>query len=143
VLVSSHILTELAETCDRFMLIDRGSIVAHGTEAELTQGHMRHAYAIEVRGSAAALESALAQVPQVKSKTVTAAGELATAQVELTADAPEALAAKIVAAGLPLRKLAPIATDLESVFLAITGNAARAEGAAHVTGPAVPASNGS
>ena len=139
VLVSSHILTELAETCDRFMLIDRGNIVAHGTEAELTKGHTRFTYSIEVRGSAAALEGAIAAVSQVKSKSVTAEGDLARATVELTSDTPEALASRIAAAGLPLRKLAPIATDLESVFLEITGNATKDEGAAQV----VPAANGS
>lgn len=130
VLVSSHILSELSETCDRFLLVDRGNIVAQGSEADLTKGHSRLAYEIEVRGSAAALEAALVGVAQIVSKTVKADGERATARVELSSDVPEAVAAKIVSAGLALRKIAPVATDLESVFLEITGNTIKAEEAA-------------
>lgn len=127
VLVSSHILSELSETCDRFLLVDRGNIVAQGTEAELTKGHTRLSYDIEVRGTAATLESALGQIGEVTGKTVRADGENAFARVDLSVDVPEKLAGKIVGAGLGLRKLAPVPTDLESVFLEITGNTIKAE----------------
>jgi len=127
VLVSSHILSELSETCDRFLLVDRGNIVAQGTEAELTKGHTKLSYEIVVRGTAATLETALGQVSEVTSKTVRADGENVHARVELSVDVPEKLAGKIVGAGLALRKLAPVPTDLESVFLEITGNAIKAE----------------
>lgn len=130
VLVSSHILSELSETCDRFLLVDNGNIVAQGTESELTKGHSQLGYEVEVRGSASALEAAIGQVTQVLSKTVTTDGDRALARVVLSSDVPEALAAKIIGAGLSLRKLSPIATDLESVFLEITGNTIKAENAA-------------
>ena len=128
VLVSSHILSELSETCDRFLLVDRGNIVAQGTEAELTKGHTKLSYEIVVRGTAATLESALAQVSEVTGKSVRVEGENAFARVDLSVDVPEKLAGKIVGAGLGLRKLALVPTDLESVFLEITGNAIKAEG---------------
>jgi ABC-2 type transport system ATP-binding protein len=35
VLISSHILTEISETCDRLLVLGRGEIIAEGTEAEL------------------------------------------------------------------------------------------------------------
>lgn len=38
VLISSHNLQEISETCDRLLVISRGNIVANGTEAELTEG---------------------------------------------------------------------------------------------------------
>src|SRR6476469_5728147 len=37
VLVSSHILSEISQTCDRLLVIQAGEIVAQGTEAELAQ----------------------------------------------------------------------------------------------------------
>ena len=36
VIVSSHILTEISETCDRLLVLDRGKISWAGTEAELS-----------------------------------------------------------------------------------------------------------
>jgi ABC-2 type transport system ATP-binding protein len=36
VLISSHILTEISQTCDRLLVLGRGEILAAGTETELT-----------------------------------------------------------------------------------------------------------
>lgn len=129
VLVSSHILSELSETCDRFLLVDRGAIVAQGTEEELTGGRGAHGFEVEVRGAASALESALKQVPSITVKGIRADGERAIARVDLPDDAPEAIAARVIDAGLALRRLSPLATDLEAVFLEITGGAAARTGA--------------
>jgi ABC-2 type transport system ATP-binding protein len=38
VLVSSHLLAEVAQTVDQVLIIDRGRLLAHGTLAELTNG---------------------------------------------------------------------------------------------------------
>jgi len=65
VVVSSHILTEISETCDRILIIDEGRIAWSGTEAELSatlkQG-MRVALTLRGAGlsSAAAAEKARA-----------------------------------------------------------------------------------
>src|SRR5579862_5203940 len=37
VLISSHILTEISQTCDRLLVLDKGKIVGSGTEAELSK----------------------------------------------------------------------------------------------------------
>jgi len=40
VLISSHILTEISQTCDRLLVLGRGELVGSGTEEELThKGH--------------------------------------------------------------------------------------------------------
>jgi ABC-2 type transport system ATP-binding protein len=41
VLMSSHILAEVAQTVDRVVIVDRGRLVAQATLAELTAGHDR------------------------------------------------------------------------------------------------------
>ncbi|MCG8422895.1 MAG: ABC transporter ATP-binding protein [Proteobacteria bacterium] len=38
VLISSHILTEISQTCDRLLVLGAGEIIASGTEKELTTG---------------------------------------------------------------------------------------------------------
>ena len=42
ILVSSHILTELAEMCDRVGIIERGELLAVGTVAEIRRGQVTH-----------------------------------------------------------------------------------------------------
>ena len=39
VLLSSHLMTELASTADDVVVIDRGRVVARGTVAEVSAGH--------------------------------------------------------------------------------------------------------
>ncbi len=57
VVVSSHILTEISETCDRILVIDDGRIAWSGTESELSatlkQG-MRIALTVRAAGRSAA-----------------------------------------------------------------------------------------
>src|SRR6185295_9564006 len=43
ILLSSHILSEISETCDRILVIKGGEIVAAGTEAELSTKLLRGA----------------------------------------------------------------------------------------------------
>jgi ABC-2 type transport system ATP-binding protein len=38
VLISSHILTEISQTCDRLLVLDHGKLLRSGTEAELSAG---------------------------------------------------------------------------------------------------------
>src|SRR6187549_3479733 len=43
VLISSHILTEISQTCDRLLVLGQGQLLAAGTEGELTrQDAIRH-----------------------------------------------------------------------------------------------------
>lgn len=50
ILISSHILPEISETCDRLLILDDGRIAAQGTEAELGEGLLRvRSMAVTVR----------------------------------------------------------------------------------------------
>jgi ABC-2 type transport system ATP-binding protein len=123
VLVSSHILPEIAQTCDRLLVIRDGELVAQGTEHELEQRlGGSGSVVVEVRGSAAAAESALRGVEGVRCVTVVSGDE---DRVELRADAPEALrpaiARAVLAAGLDLLRLDVGQDRLESLFLRLTG----------------------
>ncbi len=122
VLVSSHILPEIAQTCDRLLVIRDGELVAQGTEHELEQRlGGSGTVVVQVRGSAPAAEAALRGVPGVKQVTVASAEE---DRVELHADAAEglrpAIARAVVAAGLDLVRLDVGQDRLESLFLRLT-----------------------
>jgi ABC-2 type transport system ATP-binding protein len=124
VLLSSHMLPEISQTCDRLMVIRDGELVAVGTEGELSGriGDARR-YALDVSGDEAALGRVLDSLRDSRVLTEhekTNADGLLTVHVTLAEDKPEVLARAIVDAGLGLRRLEPMATELESLFLQLT-----------------------
>jgi len=133
VLLSSHILSEISETCDRLLVIKDGEIVASGTEKELSakllEG-MRVRIALRAKGSSSAVLSikakkALGDVAGVSTveDTVTAesSDEIAAFVVDAKQDVRPALATAVVSAGFELLELGRIEHELESVFLRIAG----------------------
>ena len=66
VLLSSHILPEVASTCQRVLIINKGRLVAQDTPDNLSArlGGRRH-LRLEVRGGRAEVEAALSEVPGV------------------------------------------------------------------------------
>jgi ABC-2 type transport system ATP-binding protein len=123
VLVSSHILPEIAQTCDRLLVVRDGELVAQGTEHELEQRlGGSGTVVVEVRGTASAAEAVLRGVPGVRSVTVVSGDE---DRVELRADAPgelrPAIARALLGAGLDLLRLDLGQDRLESLFLRLTG----------------------
>lgn len=129
VLLSSHNLPEIKQTCDRLMVIRSGELVAVGTEDEIARPGQR-AVALEVRGDRDEVRAAL---DGGKEKGVlvswdqaeTASADLQSIQANLAeGKEPEELAALVFAAGLGLRRLEPMANKLESLFVELTKEAA-------------------
>lgn len=126
VLVSSHILTEIEQTCDRILVFHEGRLVAQGTEESLARdiGSGRR-IVIEVRGAADALEGALRGSDAVETCEVQAMADgRASADVTLTGDHREQVVAALVSAGLGVRRVADARGELEQIFLSLTGEAA-------------------
>jgi ABC-2 type transport system ATP-binding protein len=127
VMVSSHILTEISQTCDRILVIHDGRLVAEGTEESLV-GRAGGRIELTVRGDAGALETLLGEQPAVTEHRVFAGEDgLVEATVSLADEAREALVAALVGAGFGVRKVAESESELESVFLGLTRNAAATE----------------
>ena len=119
ILVSSHILTELAEMCDSVVVIENGKLMADGSVSELTK-RLRATTAVHVRAlqGPEALEAALNLLPGVER--VRREGE---GVVFEHAGAPEDLArvlSELVQRGLSVVQYAPVELDLEEVFLSLT-----------------------
>jgi ABC-2 type transport system ATP-binding protein len=124
VLVSSHILPEISQTCDRLLVIQSGELVAQGTEEELAQRLGGGGFIeVEVRGERARALEALRGLGPVE--VTHEAGGLLGLRVEASPELRPRVAQALVGAGLDLVRLDRGAERLESVFLRLThGNKA-------------------
>jgi ABC-2 type transport system ATP-binding protein len=132
VVVSSHILTEISETCDRILVINDGRIAWSGTETELSatlkQG-MRIALTLRSAGSSAqttadqarAALSGLASVREVEVLEPAEAGDgIASLRIAVSHDVREEVGKSLVQAGLGILELSR-EKELESMFLELLG----------------------
>ncbi len=129
VILSSHILSEVAATCERVLIINQGRLVADDTPQRLTEGYGRdRGLEIEmlVRGDAepSVIEAKLRDVAGVDEVVVTAEGEhLWRAVVSgRSAGLREELTRAAVEAGLGVREVQARKLTLEDVFLSLTGD---------------------
>jgi len=123
VLVSSHILPEIAQTCDRLLVVRDGELVAQGSETELEERlGLGAGVELEMAGPAEAVAIALRRLEGVRSVTLLPGSA---GRTLLKIDADDALRPQIsraaIAAGAELYRL-DVSTDrLESLFLRLTG----------------------
>jgi ABC-2 type transport system ATP-binding protein len=123
ILVSSHILSEISQTCDRILVLHQGRIVAEGSEKELSRAlEAKAAVKIAVRAEQSELESLLKSCDFVDDYTCSPGREpgVLAATVHLRGDRREDLVSAIVSAGLGLRSLEDAESELENVFLGLT-----------------------
>jgi ABC-2 type transport system ATP-binding protein len=111
VLVSSHVLAEVAQTVDRVLIVNRGRLVTAAPLAELTA---RMSGQVRVRSpQPTTLQEALAR----EGIAVTADGDGVLLVDGTTSDRVGEVAA---AAGVVLHELVPQSSSLEQVFLELT-----------------------
>ncbi|HYO25581.1 MAG TPA: ABC transporter ATP-binding protein [Lacipirellulaceae bacterium] len=120
VLISSHILTELAEMCHRVGIIEQGRLLAVGSVDEISAGarEMRSEVRLRVLGSSEGLLAWLRRRDDV-SDTADRAGSI----VLTHAGGPEdqaALLREVVEAGFAVVEFASKTKTLEDVFLHVT-----------------------
>ena len=113
VLVSSHLLSEVAQTVDDVVIIANGGLVAHGAIADVAR-------------QAASRFAVLLRTPD----TVEAQRALTAAELEVTLEddgalvvsgaTPDAVGRAVARAGLTLYEMRPLDRTLEDVFLELT-----------------------
>ncbi|HZT70954.1 MAG TPA: ATP-binding cassette domain-containing protein [Terriglobia bacterium] len=139
VILSTHILPEVSKTCQRVVVINKGTVVAVGAPEELTarlQGY--GSVLVTVEGPAPEIMSKLQAVPGVNLvEPVEAMGARVTLEVhtEKNRDVRADLARAIVESGWGLFELKTSGMSLEDIFLKLTTRdlgeeAAHAEAAA-------------
>ena len=124
VVLSTHILPEVSQTCQRVVIINKGRVVAEDTPDNLTsrlRGSESQLVQVDARGEDAA--AILATVDGVTGATVMEIKDgLTTVEVaSLTGrDIRRDLASAIVGRGWGLLELRPVRMSLEDVFLTLT-----------------------
>lgn len=116
ILLSSHILPEVSQVCDRVIIINRGRILASDTPANLVNRMGRSGKLIvRATGAAEDIRTALAALPGVKGVAMT------DGTFEIDGDAREGLRAEVaravVGGGWDLLELRAGDVSLEDVFL--------------------------
>jgi ABC-2 type transport system ATP-binding protein len=134
IVLSSHILSEVAETCQRVVIISKGRVVAIDTPDNLT-ARLRGAETmfLQVAGPEEPVGSALIRVNGVTRVQVTTRHEQFVdleVDSERGVDVRRELAATIVAGGWGLLELRPVRMGLEDIFLKLTEEEAAADAAA-------------
>lgn len=125
VLISSHILGEISETCDRILVLAGGRIVAQGTEAELASraGTDGARLTLLVRGTPEGIDAAVAKAGATSHDKHAEGEGIFRLHVTLPTDSREALVATLVASGIGIRKLIEDEGELEQIFLGLTKEA--------------------
>ena len=118
VLISSHILAEVALTVDSVVILDHGQLVTQSTLAELTAAAAR---VTRVRTPRAA------QLAGALTRHGAAAEVIAPDWVEVTGATGEQIGTLAAAQAIPLFETTTQSADLEDIFLRLTANSERTE----------------
>lgn len=124
VILSSHILSEVEEVCDRFIIIAKGNLIASGTREELmsTLGG-KGTIELTVKGSKNRLKEIIDSVKGVSRAVYTI---VSNGCVDCTiyysegAEIRDELFEKLSHNNMPIYKLNPVKKSLEDIFLEIT-----------------------
>jgi ABC-2 type transport system ATP-binding protein len=146
IVLSTHILPEVAQTCQRVVIINNGRVVAVDTPQNLTarlSGSETMFVDVDTMGAEAA--PVLSQIPGV-TRVQGAAGGGFEVESERGTDVRRELARTIVGRGWGLLELRPMRMSLEEVFLKVTtkepAETAAAPDAAADAGPEAEAPRG-
>jgi len=126
ILLSSHILSEISETCDRLLVIRGGEIAASGTEAELSSKLVRNQHVeLTLRGDeekATEIAKGISGVVSIEPIDTAEAGKGVIAlRVESDRDVREELCKAFVSADIGLLEVRRGERELETVFLELSG----------------------
>lgn len=125
VILSSHILPEVSQTCQRVVIINEGQVVAEDTPENLT-GQLKGAERLflKVAGPVQEVSQKIRNLPGVTELTLE--GSLREGEYDfyvesqLNRDVRRELAATIVGEGWGLMEMRPVGMSLEEVFLHLT-----------------------
>jgi ABC-2 type transport system ATP-binding protein len=124
VVLSSHILSEISQTCDWILVMHHGRIVGQGSESELgSQLSQKQCLKLQLRATREAALQVVTGFPGVVNVTVIR-DESGVIHMEVVSDhdIKEELCATFIKAGLGLRHLSSSEERLEGIFLSLTGD---------------------
>ena len=127
ILLSSHILSEISQTCDRLLVVHEGKLVAQGSEQDLAGGAASlGTIELEVvgpveHGIGEKAVQALKAVADVKSsKIVQEQSGMAKLVIEASSTSRPQIVRALVAANIDVQRIDYGAPELESIFMRLT-----------------------
>ena len=125
VILSSHILPEVSQVCERVVIINEGRVVAQDTPENLTnQLKGAERLFVEVEGPAQEAQERIKKLPGITGVTLEGSDQKGRSgfivESELKRDIRRELAAAIVGAGWGLLEMRPVGMSLEEIFLHLT-----------------------
>lgn len=118
ILVSSHILGEIAQLTDRILLLFRGRLLAEGSVSEIRQLLDRHPVELRLSGEAQALARWAVEQPELAALRIEEGAVVIS--VRSPRDILPRLQRAVVAGELPLRAMDPLDLNLDAVFQYLT-----------------------
>lgn len=120
VLLSSHNLTEVAETCDRLLILHEGTLVAEGDQDSLSQ---------KMNSTTQSVDIVFSNKSDHIDKIRTLLGEnVKFSELEhkiiahcTTSEGTPTLIASLVIEGIEIHQVTPTQSELEQIFLSLTG----------------------
>ncbi len=123
VFLTTHYLDEADALCDRILIIDHGTIVAHGTPAELKRRISGDVVTLTIEGDGEQARDLVAAQAGVRDAQL--AGNVVRATVDHGDAAALALMRVLDGAGVPVAAMSVAHPTLDDVFLTMTGRSLR------------------
>ncbi len=123
VILSSHILSEVSEVCDRVMIINRGRLIASDTLENIRRDNSpENRFALTVKARKEQVEALLFGFPSIKNVNLDFTGGVTTAIIDLEdgADIREEIFFKFAEHRVAILEMKKIAPSLEEIFLSLT-----------------------
>lgn len=125
IILSSHILSEIAVTCDRIIVLSNGHLVANDTlRGLIRQASEKQEWILQADGPQGKLISIIEQIPLVNrceiKKNLLSGAEEYHIYMKEGADIHRELFAGLSEAGCPIQMLKPVDVSLEDIFLRLT-----------------------
>jgi ABC-2 type transport system ATP-binding protein len=117
VVLSSHLLAEVQQVCNRVAILSEGRLKAEGAVSELLAGDVSVRRIVEIGADPAAVRAAVADVPEIAVEGPGGEGRL---RLRLTGMEVPELVRRLVAAGVAVESVVPDRKSLEDVFVAMT-----------------------
>lgn len=127
VLISSHILTEISQTCDRLLVLGKGKLLGSGSEADLVgkESEIREINATVRLGKDANVDAVTKVLKAIDGVTAVATpyeqGGGMTFSMSTTRDCRADVSRAVVGANLDLIKLDHAKSELENMFIRLVG----------------------
>ena len=121
ILLSSHNLSEVAETCDRLLVLHEGKLIAQGTTQELSSTVRSQQRSIEmtIHSNGVDVQDVLNNIPSI-SKTVFHTSSVICDVTIYTSEPTTNIVRLLVEKGLDISRVLNRLDELEEIFLSLT-----------------------